>query len=164
MAREVIDARLAPAPVEVLPLSECVGQILRQDVYAERDNPPFDRVCMDGIAIRSEVFGKGVRRFTIEATQAAGAPALTLSGAEAAIEVMTGAMMPRGTDSVIPLEEYDVAAGIVSLKDKASGELYRNVQRRGADSQPGVPMLRAGARLGAPEIAWLHPRVWPRSG
>ena len=153
MAREAIDARLAPAPVEVLPLSECVGQILREDVYAERDNPPFDRVCMDGIAIRSEVFGKGVRRFTIEATQAAGAPALTLSGAEAAIEVMTGAMMPRGTDCVIPLEEYDVTAGIVSLKDKASGEPYRNVQRRGSDSQPGVPMLRAGARLGAPEIA-----------
>jgi molybdopterin molybdotransferase len=144
---------LAPAPVEVLPLSECVGQILREDVYAERDNPPFDRVCMDGMAIRSEVFGKGVRRFVIEATQAAGAPALTLSGAEAAIEVMTGATMPRGTDCVIPLEEYDVTAGIVSLKDKASGEPYRNVQRRGSDSQPGVPMLRAGARLGAPEIA-----------
>ncbi|MGB6486364.1 MAG: molybdopterin molybdotransferase MoeA [Steroidobacteraceae bacterium] len=153
MAREAIDARLAPAPAEVRPLNECVGQVLRQDVYAERDNPPFDRVCMDGIAIRSEVFGKGVRRFTIEATQAAGAPALTLSSAEAAIEVMTGAMMPRGTDCVIPLEEYDVEAGTVSLKDKASGEPYRNVQRRGSDSQPGVPMLRAGARLGAPEIA-----------
>ncbi len=153
MAREAIDARLAPAPVAVLPLSECVGHVLRENVYAERDNPPFDRVCMDGIAIRSEVFGKGVRRFTIEATQAAGAPALTLSGAEAAIEVMTGAMMPRGTDCVIPLEEYDVTAGIVSLKDKVPGEPYRNVQRRGSDSQPGVPMLRAGARLGAPEIA-----------
>ena len=135
------------------PLSECVGQILRQDVYAERDNPPFDRVCMDGVAIRSEDFAKGVRRFTIEATRAAGVPALTLTGAESAIEVMTGAMMPRGADAVIPLEEYDLAAGIVSLKDEASGGLYCNVQRRGSDSQPGVPMLRAGIRLGAPEIA-----------
>jgi molybdopterin molybdotransferase len=153
MARQAIDARLAPSAAEVRPLSECVGRILREDVYAERDNPPFDRVCMDGIAIPSEVFGKGVRRFTIEATQAAGTPALTLAGAEGAIEVMTGAMMPRGTDCVIPLEEYDVEAGIVSLKDKASGEPYRNVQRRGSDSLPGVPMLRAGVRLGAPEIA-----------
>jgi molybdopterin molybdotransferase len=51
------------------------------------------------------------------------------------------------------LEEYDVATGIVSLKDQASGEPYCNVQRRGSDSQPGVPMLRAGIRLGAPEIA-----------
>jgi molybdopterin molybdotransferase len=153
MARQAIDSRLAALSAETLPLSVCVGQILRQDVYAERDNPPFDRVCMDGIAIRSEAFAKGVRRFTVEATQAAGAPALTLSGGEAAIEVMTGAMMPRGTDCVIPLEEYDAEAAIVSLKDEASGEPYRNVQRRGSDSQPGVPMLRAGIRLGAPEIA-----------
>lgn len=153
MAAAAITARLAPLPAEVRPLSECIGRILREDVYAERDNPPFDRVCMDGIAIRSEAFRKGVRRFTIEATQAAGAPALTLSAAEGAIEVMTGAMMPRGTDCVIPLEEYDVAAGVVSLKDRTAGDPYRNVQRRGSDSQPGVSMLRAGMRLGAPEIA-----------
>ncbi|HUA25698.1 MAG TPA: molybdopterin molybdotransferase MoeA [Steroidobacteraceae bacterium] len=153
MAREAIDARLAPLPAETLPLSECAGRILRQDVYAERDNPPFDRVCMDGMAIRSEAFRRGVRRFTIEATQAAGAAALTLSGAQAAIEVMTGAMMPRGTDCVIPLEEYEVEGAIISLGDKASGEPYRNVQRRGSDSQRGVPMLEAGVRLGAPEIA-----------
>jgi molybdopterin molybdotransferase len=153
MARQAIDARLSPAPAEVLPLPECIGRILRQDVYAERDNPPFDRVCMDGIAISSEGFARGVRRFTIEATQAAGTPALALSGPRGAIEVMTGAVMPRGTDCVIPLEEYDVAAGIVALKDEAAGAPYRNVQRRGSDSQPGVPMLRAGVRLGAPEIA-----------
>lgn len=153
MAREAIDALLAPAPAERRRLNECIGQILREDVYAERDNPPFDRVCMDGIAVRGDAFGKGVRRFTIEAMQAAGTPALTLSGPEGAIEVATGAMMPRGTDCVIPLEEYDVEAGIVILKDQASGGPYRNVQRRGSDGQPGVPMLRAGIRLGAPEIA-----------
>ena len=153
MAREVIDARLAPAPAERRQLSECVGRILREDVYAERDNPPFDRVCMDGIAMRSEAFGRGVRRFSIEAMQAAGTPALILSDPEGAIEVATGAMMPRGSDCVIPLEEYDVDAGIVLLNDRASSEPYRNVQRRGSDSQPGAPMLRAGIRLGAPEIA-----------
>lgn len=153
MAAEAITARMAPLPAEARPLSECTGRILREDVYAERDNPPFDRVCMDGIAIRSEAFRQGVRRFTLEATQAAGAPALTLSAAEGAVEVMTGAMMPRGTDCVIPLEEYDAAVGVVSLKDGTSGDPYRNVQRRGSDSQPGVPMLRAGLRLGAPEIA-----------
>ena len=131
---------------------ECSGQILREDVYAERDNPPFDRVCMDGIAIRSDAFVRGVRRFTVEATQAAGSPALTLSGIEGAVEVMTGAMMPRGADCVIALEEYDLVAGTVSLKDLASGEPHRNVQRRGSDSKPGVPMLKAGARLGSPEL------------
>lgn len=134
-------------------MERCIGQILRQDIHAERDNPPFDRVCMDGIAVASNAFARGVRRFAVQATQPAGSPALTLSGADSAIEVMTGAMLPRGTDCVIPLEEYDLREGVVSLKNEASGDVFRNVQRRGSDSQPGVPMLTAGTRLGAPEIA-----------
>lgn len=152
-AEQAIDARLSALPAELRPLEACIGQTLREDVYAERDNPPFDRVCMDGIAVDSATIGRGVRRLPLEAMQPAGAPALTLANREHAIEVMTGAIMPRGTDSVIPLEEYDVADGLVTLKANASGAPYRNVQRRGEDSQPGVPMLRSGVRLGAPEIA-----------
>jgi len=155
MARAGIDARLARLPAESRPLIECLGRVLREDVYAERDNPPFDRVCMDGVAIRSEAFGGGLRHFTVEATQAAGTPALTLSAADRAIEVMTGAMLPRGSDCVIPLEEYEMSASVVSLKDGVSGEPYRNVQRRGSDSEPGVPLLRAGALIGPPEMGVL---------
>ena len=153
MAQEAIDSRVTPLPAESRPLEECIGQILRQDIYAERDNPPFDRVCMDGIAVASAALGRGLRRFTIEATQAAGVPAVSLSSGENAVEVMTGAMLPNGTDCIIPMEEYDLADNVVSLKADVRGEPYRNVQRRGEDSQRGVPMLRAGTLLGAPEIA-----------
>jgi len=152
-AQEAIDARVAPLPAERQPLERCIGQILRQDVYAERDNPPFDRVCMDGIAVASSAFARGLRRYAVEATQPAGSPALALSTTDNAIEVMTGAMLPRGADCIIPLEEYDLQNGVVSLKGEATGTAYRNVQRRGSDSQPGVPMLTSGTRLGAPEIA-----------
>src|SRR5215472_8947238 len=120
-ALEAIDARLTPLPAESRPLEQCIGQTLRQDVYAERDNPPFDRVCMDGIAIDSATFARGVRRYTIEASQPAGAPAVTLSNPGHAVEVMTGAILPRGTDCVIPLEEYDLTAGSVSLKAEVRG-------------------------------------------
>lgn len=153
MALEAILARVTPLAAEALPLEHCIAQTLRQDVYAERDNPPFDRVCMDGIALRSEVFSAGRRAYLIEATQAAGAPALELSHPQQAIEVMTGAVLPAGTDCIIPLEQYELANGTATVKADASGEPYRNVQRRGEDSERGVPMLRAGTRLGAPEIA-----------
>jgi molybdopterin molybdotransferase len=153
MAEATIHARLKALPAQARPLEQCIAQTLREDVYAERDNPPFDRVCMDGIAIDSATFGRGLPRYALEATQAAGSPALTLGDRQHAIEVMTGAILPRGTDCVIPLEEYDLREGVVSLKPEAQGAPYRNVQRRGEDSQPGVPMLRAGVRLGAPEIA-----------
>jgi molybdopterin molybdotransferase len=153
MAEQAIAARLTPLPAEALPLAQCVGRTLREDIYAERDNPPFDRVCMDGIAIASAAFAGGVRRFRIAAMQPAGAPALSLAQPDHAVEVMTGAIMPRGTDCVIPLEEYEVADGTAALKADARGVAFRNVQRRGEDSRPDVPMLRAGVRLGAPEIA-----------
>jgi molybdopterin molybdotransferase len=140
-------------PSEPRPIGQCSGQILREDIYAERDNPPFDRVCMDGIAVSSSAFARGRRRFAIEATQAAGAPALQLSHPEGAIEVMTGAVLPAGTDCIIPQEEYALAEGHATVKAAASGKPDRNVQRRGEDSARGVPMLRAGALLGAPQLA-----------
>ena len=153
MAQETIDARMVRLPAESRPLEQCIGQTLREDVFAERDNPPFDRVCMDGIAINSNALARGQRQYPIAGVQPAGSPALHLPSDVVAIEVMTGAMMPVGTDCVIPLEEYDLLDGVVSLKEKAQGEPYRNVQQRGSDSRPGVPMLTAGTRLGAPEIA-----------
>jgi len=134
-------------------LRACVRRVLRQNIEAERDNPPFDRVCMDGVAMASAEFSAGRRQFRIQATQAAGAVPLNLAAPDMAIEIMTGAVMPPGTDCVIPLEEYELSNGMLTLKSEATAQPWRNVQRRGSDSQPGVPMLTPGARLGAAEIA-----------
>jgi molybdopterin molybdotransferase len=153
MADRAIQGEIDIAGVELLPLEQCIGRILRRDVYPERDNPPFDRVCMDGIAINSLSFSQGVRSFAIEASQKAGSPPVSLSDARNAIEVMTGAVVPEGTDCIIPLEEFDYDAQRVSLKRNANGEQYRNIQRRGEDGRPGVAMLKSGAHLGAPELA-----------
>src|ERR1700744_844181 len=89
-ADAAIDDQLPGLPVEARPVSQCVGSTLRENVYAERDYPPFDRVCMDGGAIASEASKRGLRRYAVQATQAAGVPPLTLEHAESAIEVMTG--------------------------------------------------------------------------
>jgi molybdopterin molybdotransferase len=152
MADEAIAAQLMPFEAEERPLEQCIGQTLRQEIFAERDNPPFDRVCMDGIAIDSGALSRGVDRFAIVGTQPAGVPPLQLSSRDSAIEVMTGAVLPPGTDCVIPQEEYAEADGVASLRPLVVAAPYRNVQRRGEDSQPGVAMLQAGVRLGATEI------------
>jgi len=153
MADEAIRTHIAPLATELRPLEQSIGQTLRQDIFAERENPPFDRVCMDGIAIRSDALSRGVRQFRVQATQSAGTPPATLAGAESAVEVMTGAVLPRGADCVIPLEQYDLVGGVAALKEKAAGAPFHNVQRRGEDSELGVAMLASGVRLGAPEIA-----------
>ena len=87
-------------------ISEAHGRVLRGDLRADRDLPPFDRVTMDGFAVRASALAKGIARFRVEATQAAGMRPFKLGPSEdACIEVMTGAVLPEGADCVVPYEE-----------------------------------------------------------
>jgi molybdopterin molybdotransferase len=152
-ADEAIRLHMPQLSVETRRLSQCMGRVLRQDVVAERDNPPFDRVCMDGIAVHHDVLAGGARNFIVEATQGAGAPPLTLQHPERAIEIMTGAILPAGADVIIPMEQYTLDQGIATLSGPVDGTPFRNVQRRGEDGASGSLMLKTGTLLGAAEIA-----------
>jgi molybdopterin molybdotransferase len=153
LAEEAISSRLTCLPIESLPLTQCVGGTLRENIYAERDQPPFDRVTMDGIAIDSGTARQGVRRFSIQALQPAGSPPVKLARGGNAIEVMTGAILPIGCDCVVPVEEIELADGTASLKTTAVTSSYRNVHRRGEDGRQGALLLESGTLLRAPEIA-----------
>jgi molybdopterin molybdotransferase len=152
LAEEAINSRLTCLPIESLPLAQCVGGTLRENIYAERDQPPFDRVSMDGIAVDSVALRRGLRRFRIQATQGAGSPALKLAPDEA-IEVMTGAILPLASDCVVPVEHYDVIDGFVSLKTSVISTPFHNVHRRGTDGKQGALLLQSGTLLRPPEIA-----------
>ena len=62
-AEAVIGAAMPRWEAESVALVLAAGCVLREDVRAERDQPPFDRVAMDGIAICSKALGAGVRQF-----------------------------------------------------------------------------------------------------
>src|ERR1700730_13435021 len=153
LAEEAIHSRLTCLPIESLPLTQCVGGTLRENIYAERDQPPFDRVAMDGMAVDSEALRRGVKRFRVQGVQAAGAPQLKLVSGDHAIEVMTGAILPLGSDCVIPVEQLEVVDGFASLNASVVNSPYHNVDRRGNDSRQGTLLLEAGTLLRAPEIA-----------
>jgi molybdopterin molybdotransferase len=153
LAEEAIYSRLTCLPIESLPLTQCVGGTLRENIYAERDQPPFDRVAMDGMAVDSEALRRGLKRFRIQGVQAAGAPQLKLGSGDEAIEVMTGAILPLGSDCVIPVEQLLVTEGYASLNADVAGSPYLNVDRRGNHSRQGALLLEAGTLLRAPEIA-----------
>lgn len=154
-ADAAIAAALAPLPAETRRLADVVGHVLAEDVYAERDQPPFDRVAMDGIAIASAAWETGRREFRIAGTQAAGAPPLALASQEACLEAMTGAVLPPGADVVIPVEQLDVADGVARVRGVDSVRPWQNVHRRGSDTRAGARVLAAGDRLRGPEVAIL---------
>jgi len=67
--------------------------------------------------------------------------------------VMTGAVLPGGCDSVVPVEKLAIERGQASLAPDAQIEPWQNVHRRGSDTRQGALLLSAGQRLRAPEVA-----------
>ena len=150
-AESAIAAAVAPVSHEAVALAAAAGRILRTALRAERDAPPFDRVAMDGIAYAHGAGNR--RRFRIAGTQAAGAPVLALASEADCFEVMTGAVMPRGCDTVVPVEQVETVDGHAEIKSGCEAAPWRHVHRRGTDARAGDVLLQAGTRLAAPELA-----------
>jgi molybdopterin molybdotransferase len=151
-AETLIEQHLACLPIESLPLTQAAGAVLRENIYAERDQPPFDRVAMDGFALASAAAASNSGRLRVAGIQAAGDPPHTLSDPESCIEIMTGAMLPHGCDAVVPVENAQRTGEIAEFGRKAV-EPWQNVHRRGSDCRQGSLLLAAGTRLSAPEVA-----------
>ena len=154
-AEAAIRSHVTALPATSLPLDQLDGAVLREAIVASCDHPPFDRVTMDGIALASDAYERGVRAFRIVGTQAAGAAALTLESQDACIEVMTGAICPTGCDCVIPVENISVNDGVAQLNESTVPTRNLNVHVRGLDTRRGDPLLQPGVRLGPAEIAVL---------
>lgn len=149
-AEAAIAAAIVPVSQEELPLAACAGRVLRSPLTAERDAPPFDRVAMDGIAFAST---SNARRFCVAGTQAAGSPAQALAAPGDCFEVMTGATLPEGCDTVVPIEQVRLAGGHAELAAGSAAAPWRHVHRRGSDARAGDRILESGTRLAAPELA-----------
>ncbi len=162
---------IRPLPRESRAIETVTGRVIAERVLAERDQPPFDRVTMDGVAFTSAAWAQGRRRFRIAGVQAAGAAPLNLRSDEECLEAMTGAVLPKGCDCVVPVERLQVSDGWAQLDAELDVTPYLNVHARGFDGREGDLMLAPGTRLGAAELAvlasagrgqvWVHraPRV-----
>jgi len=154
-AESLILDRIGRLPSESIALDAAAGRVLRQTVTAERDQPPFDRVTMDGIAIAFRDWESGIRDYTAIGVQAAGAPALELTGSGQCVEIMTGAMLPAGADTIIPVERIWREGELVHVEVTLDVTAHQFIHARGSDRPQGSALLAAGVRLGPPEIAIL---------
>jgi len=140
--------------VEEIPFIKSVGRILKEDIVADRDFPPFNRVSMDGIAIDFNVFQNGQRAFKIEAIQPAGSPQITLQNKENCLEVMTGAVLPNNTNVVIRYEDVVIKNGVASIQVNEVKEL-QNIHQKGKDRKSGDVLINKNKVISAAEIGVL---------
>jgi molybdopterin molybdotransferase len=151
-ARAAIAARLRPIEgSEQVPLAQALGRVLAADVMATIDVPAHDNSAMDGYAFSGDALQAGTEmHLRATASVMAGAPLATRVAAGECVRIMTGAVMPDGTDTVVPLELCRVSAGSDGDHVRiAPGviKLGENRRRRGEDLTRGQPVLRAGRVL-----------------
>lgn len=150
-ANQFIAKNVKDFGVESIALDEGMGRVLRESIVADRDFPPYDRVTMDGIAIRYADYQSGTRSFKISGVAAAGAERMTLHAPNECLEVMTGAIMPEGLDTVIMYEQLMIKDGVATLEvDKVNEQ--QNVHFKGLDRRQGNRIIEPGKIIGSPEI------------
>ena len=140
--------------VEKVPLQHTFNRFLAEDIFSDRDAPPFDRVMMDGIAINSSVLSDNQKdSFFIEGIQAAGDIQKVLNNKYNCLEVMTGAILPQNTDTIVPYEDIEIIDNNAHLKKSVVPKTY--IHLKGSDHKKGILALPKSKRLNAADIGLL---------
>ena len=144
---------LTPGPAESLDLLRARGRVLAEPLLADRDFPPFPRATRDGYAVRAADLSLLPASLKVVGEIRAGvapAPDLNLAPGQA-VEIMTGAPVPAGADSVVMVEYTSRQGDAVSVQRAvAAGE---NVVPTGIEAKQGTVVAAAGTRLDAVAIA-----------
>jgi len=137
-------------PIEQIGLSEIAGRVLAQPVLADRDYPPVSRSVRDGFAVRAADVPGGLE--VIGEVRAGESFAREIQPGEA-VEIMTGAPMPRGADSVVMVEHVTVDGDRLDVpRVLAPGE---NVSLHASQARANAVLLHPGHRLGFTDAALL---------
>jgi molybdopterin molybdotransferase len=150
-AIEAIRACLAPvADTESMPIRQALGRVLAQDIVPQINVPAHHNSAMDGYAVRFSDLGSKETPLVEIGTAFAGRVFEGAVGAGQCVRVMTGAVMPPGTDTVV-IQEVTRKEGnrvLVPPGQKAK----QNVRYAGEDLKAGVPVLRSGKLLRAADL------------
>lgn len=151
-------ASLAAPAAESVPLLQAVRRVLAEPVLADRDQPPFDRSTRDGYAVRTADLPSHTP-LVVVGQLAAGQlwKGRSLDSGEA-IQIMTGAPLPRGADAVLMVEHVLQAAGqsgsaTIQIQPERTLEPGENIVRQGSEAQAGAQLIPPGVRVAAAEIA-----------
>lgn len=149
----------APLPAEGLALHEAAGRILATDIISGQSLPPFDNSAMDGFALRANGTPfESDTEFVVQGWQAAGDAGA--EGGDGAWEIMTGARMPVGLDTVVPIENVEILASEqgrpTRIALKSGVKPGQHVRLRGQDVEEGERVLQAGQALDINARTLLH--------
>ena len=158
-AQQVIHQHFKPKPsgVEEITLLEACNRVLAEDVTATMNIPPFNRSTVDGYAIKAvDTFGADENkpaRLKVCGTVTAGEPPKITVMRGTAVEIVTGAPIPKGADAVVMVEHTERKDNDLYVYGAVAKD--ENIMKAGADIKKGEKVLKAGQLLGSREIGVL---------
>ncbi len=152
-AKSIIFDHLYQPTIESIPLQQATGRIVAKDISADRDDPPFHRATKDGIAISFSEYEAGRRTFPITGIAKAGSPQLELNNQGQCIEIMTGAVVPKGTDTVVMVEQVAIEGQKATISGNISA--FSHIQNKGSFHQTGDCLIPKHQFISPAEIGVL---------
>lgn len=157
-AEQIIQSQVSLLPVETVYFEQALGRVLAEDILADRDMPPYNRVTMDGIAISFKAYSEGVRAFNMVTTQAAGDTPIASMHATDCVEIMTGAALPACADTIVRYEDIAIKNGMANIKQDAVINPGQNIHYKGKDKMAGQIVATAN-QLVTPAVISLAASV-----
>ncbi len=129
-------------------VTEAVGRFLAEDIVAKEDNPSAPTAAMDGYAIKAKDQAQGSLR-VVGQTPAGSEVAKELQEGEA-IKTFTGSLMPKGADTLIPIENVEVEGERILIKEPVPEGF--SVRPVGENYTKGEVLIQKGSRIGFAEV------------
>jgi molybdopterin molybdotransferase len=148
-ALRLVLGRVEALDDEDVPLRDAAGRVVAADAAAATDLPPFDSSAMDGYAVRA---ADTPGTLALVGHSAAGRPHDGGVESGTCVAISTGAVVPKGADAVVPVEQTRADGDRVEVEAVERGA---HVRRRGGDTRAGAVVVRRGSRLGPPQLAAL---------
>jgi molybdopterin molybdotransferase len=150
-AREAMRSCITPiSATETLPIRQALGRVLAQEIVPSINVPAHDNSAMDGYAVRFADLGVPLTEI---GTALAGKPFRGSVGAGQCVRIMTGAVMPAGTDTVVIQEVVKREGTRVSVPP--GQKRAQNVRYAGEDLKVGVPVLKPGKLIRPSELGLI---------
>ncbi len=157
-ALRIVDSRIVQVEeVEKLRLADASERVCASDVISRTSVPPFSRAAMDGYAVRArDTFGASRNHpvtLTLHEKLYAGSVPKKAVGKGVCAEIATGAMLPKGADAVVMVEDTEIEGIEVSVSE--SVHPGKNTSKKGEDIVPGARLVSHGDLLNPSKIGAL---------
>ena len=132
-------------------ISDALGRVLAQDIVAEFNSPAYPTSAMDGYALKADDMALG--KVAIVGNNPAGSDSDDEVVGGTCIKTFTGSLMPKGSDTLIPIELVEVVDNFIMIKEPV--EKGKNVRAVGENFKEGETLIKKGTKLSFAQIGVL---------